>query len=251
MATVASLWRYPIKSHGREAMASVPLIAGQTIPWDRHWAVTHKDTKFESSAPAWVMCRNFMIGNLTPRLAGLWARMDEASATVTLRHVDLGEITFQPDDPTDAARFIAWVAPLCPADKRQPHGIAHVPHRGITDTDYPSVSIMNMASHAAVADRIDGPFEMERWRGNIWLDGLEAWAEWDWTGKTVHIGDTSLRVVDPVVRCNHTAANPQTGQRDVDTLSVLRDGWDHQNFGIYAEVVCGGTIRIGDVVKVD
>lgn len=251
MGTVASLWRYPIKSHGREALVSVPLIAGQTIPWDRHWAVTHADTKFDHVNPAWVFCRNFMIGNLTPDLAGLWATLDETTATVTLRHDALGEITFRPDDTADVLRFIHWVMPLCPADKRTPQGMAHIPGRGITDTEFPSISIMNMASHAAVADKIDQSFEIERWRANIWIEGLDAWSELNWVGKTITINDTILRVTAPVIRCNHTSANPRTGKRDVDTLRVLRDNWDHQNFGVYAEVIQGGTVHLGCTLKVN
>ena len=230
MGTVASLWRYPIKSHGREALASVPLIAGQTIPWDCHWVVTRADTKFDYANPAWVMCRNFMIGNLTPDLAGIWATLDEATATVTLRHEALNEITFRPDDTVDVAQFIDWVMPICPADKRIPHAIAHIPGQGITDTDFPSVLIMDMASHAAVADKIDQPFEMERWRSNIWVDGFDAWSEWDWISNIVTIGNTILRVTAPVIRCNHTAANPRTGKRDVDTLRVLRDNLGSSEF---------------------
>lgn len=251
MGTVANLWRYPIKSHGREALASVPLIAGQTIPWDRHWAVTHADTKFDPNAPAWVMCRNFMIAALTPDLAGLWAKFDEATATITLRHVDLGEITFKPDDAADVTRFIGWVMPLCPADKRTPNGIIHVAGRGMTDTDFPSISIMNTASHASVEAKLGHPLEMERWRGNIWIDGRDAWSEHDWIGQTITIGETTVRVVAPVVRCNHTKANPNTGKRDVDTLGVLRDTWDHQNFGVYAEVMQGGTVHLGCTLKVN
>ena len=117
MITVAALWRHPIKSHGREALAFVDLRAGQTFPWDRHWAVTQDNTKFDPADPAWITCRNFMIGAATPALAGIWASLDTDCATVTLTHDALGKITFSPDNDADAARFIAWVRPLCPADK--------------------------------------------------------------------------------------------------------------------------------------
>jgi len=250
MGTVASLWRYPIKSHGREALGAIALSVGQTIPWDRHWAVTHADTKFDRADPAWAYCRNFMIGNLTPDLAGIWATLDEATAMVSLRHARLGEIAIKPDHADDVARFLDWVMPLCPADKRVPDGIVHNPAQGMTDTDYPSVSIMNMASHRHVADHAGQDIAPERWRGNIWIDGLDAWAERDWIGKSAAIGNTELRVKAPIARCNHTAANPQTGKRDIDLLRVLRDTWDHQDFGVYAEVTQGGTIRLGDTLKV-
>ena len=250
MATVTSLWRHPIKSHGREALAFVDLVAGQSMPWDRHWAVTHADTKFDAADPAWVMCRNFMIGALTPQLAGIWASLDTKTAEVTLRHVDLGQIKFSPDLAADVERFIAWVSPLCPTDKRLPNTIVSLPERGLTDTNYASVSIMNTASHLEVSDALGRHVEQERWRGNIWLDELAPWREWDWIGQDIQVGDAILRVKEPVKRCMHTAANPKTGERDIDTLGVLRETWGHQNFGIYAEVVQGGKISLGDTAEV-
>ena len=251
MITVAALWRHPIKSHGREALAFVDLRAGQTFPWDRHWAVTQDNTKFDPADPAWITCRNFMIGAATPALAGIWASLDTDCATVTLTHDALGKITFSPDNDADAARFIAWVRPLCPADKAQPRDIVSVPNRGMTDTAYPSVSILNTASHAAVADAMGIPLQMERWRGNLWLDGLTQWAEWDLIGRDIAIGASILRVVEPIKRCKHTTAHPHSGIRDADTLAALRENWKHQDFGVYAEVIQGGKISLGDTAEVN
>ena len=250
MITVSDLWRYPIKSHGREKIETVTLTAGQTMPWDRHWAVTHDATKFDHDDPRWVMCRNFMIGVATPGLAGIWAQLDESTATITLTHADLGSLTFAPDDPAEVATFLNWVMPLCPADKRTPTGIAKAPNVGMTDSAYPSVSIMTKASHAAVEAQVRGTLQSERWRGNIWLDGTGAWEEFDWTGRKVQIGGATLSIKEPIRRCMATAANPHTGKRDQDLLAALRDGWDHQHFGLYAEVVDGGTIALGDTAKV-
>lgn len=247
MPQVAQLWRHPIKSHGREALDSVTLTAGQTMPWDRHWAVTHDATKF--MAGSWAACPNFMIGTRTPGLAGLWAALDEATCTVTLRHQSLGTVTFCPDDPAGQAAFLAWISPLCPQDRARPVAVVKGP-MGMTDTAFPSISIMNTASHQAVADAAKVPVEPERWRGNIWLDGLDPWAEHGWIGQNLTIGPVVLAVREPIGRCLHTAANPVTGVRDVDTLGTLERSFGHKNFGVYAEVVTGGTIRLGDGAEV-
>lgn len=132
-----------------------------------------------------------------------------------------------------------------------PTGIATVPECGMTDTNYPSVSLMSVASHTAVSDAMGIPLAQERWRGNIWLDGLTPWAEWDWIGREITIGTAILRVREPIKRCKHTTANPITGQRDADTLAALRDNWNHQDFGIYAEVVQGGKVCLGDTAEVN
>ncbi len=250
MARVANLWRHPIKSHGREALERVALTAGEAMPWDRHWAVTHGQSKFDHDDPQWVMCRNFMIGVVVPGLAGIWANLDEKTGRITLRHIALGEITFSPDDASDTARFLDWVAPLSADVSTKPTGLASVGRRGMTDSAYPSVSVMNLASHAAVSARLGGALEPERWRGNIWLDGLAPWEEMEWTGRELSIGGARLVVREPIRRCKHTMANPVTGKRDADTLEVLENTFGHQHFGMYCEVIAGGDIALQDEAKV-
>jgi len=246
MGTVAELWRHPIKSHGREALAAVALSAGRCIPWDRYWAVTHDVSRYDGSG--WASCQNFMIGARTPQLAGIWAEFDEASGQITLRHIDNGSITFSPDTDVDA--FLDWVAPLCPKDRAIPTGIVSADGRGMTDTDYPTVSIMTLTSHAAVESAIGHPLELERWRGNIWLDGSEPCEEFEWIGKTIRIGTAELEIREPIKRCMHTAANPVTGLRDADTLGTLNTTFGHQNFGVYAVVTKDGHVALGDQAQV-
>ncbi|WP_420857378.1 MOSC domain-containing protein [Marivivens marinus] len=250
MAAVAALWRHPIKSHGREPLTGVSLTAGQAMPWDRTWAVTHDNTRDDPES-GWISCQNFMIGTRTPGLAGITAQFDEATGQITLTHQDLGSLTFDPDALGASSTLTAWTAPLCPADRARPVAIVRSKGgRGWTDTDFPSVTIMNRASHRAVSQRLGRPIEEERWRGNIWVDGLAPWEEREWIGKSIRIGAAVLTIREEVVRCLHTAANPVTGKRDTDTLGTLEDGWGHRNFGVYAEVTTGGDIRVGDPLEV-
>lgn len=243
---VSALWRHPIKSHGRESLNSVELIHNQTMPWDRTWAVTHEATQPNAKTGDWAQCHNFMIGTRTPGLAGLWAKLDADAAQITITHRDLGELRFRPDAPADQARFLRWIAPLCPEGRSRPTGIVSAGARGMTDSAFPSISIMTTASHHAVAAPLGGILEPERWRGNIWLDGTDPWQEFDWIGHEIRIGNALLRVEEPIERCAHTKANPLTGARDADTLGVLERNFGHQNFGVYARVVQGGTVRISD-----
>ena len=246
MGTVAELWRHPIKSHGREAVNSASFTAGQCMPWDRHWAVTHEATKFNGTD--WSPCRSFMIGTMTPSLAGIWAKFDEASGSITLTHQDAGSVTFDPDG--DVTDFLNWVAPLCPEGRNQPASVVKAQDRGMTDSPFASVSIMNRASHAAVQDAIGHDLEQERWRANIWLDGLDPWAELEWVGKSVRIGQATFEIREDCVRCMHTASNPVTGKRDADTLDTLKNSFGHTNFGVYAVVTQDGSVAVGDKFEV-
>ena len=245
-AFVSELYRHPIKSHGREELSSVMLEAGRTMPGDRVWAVANHMTKVDRDSRAWMPPANFSRGSKCPGLMAINARLNDAAGTVTLTHHALGEITVNPDDPKQAQAMIDWAAAIMPSETMTSVFVARVPGRGMTDSSYPSVSINSHATLRAVAGKAEQAVSQLRWRGNIWLEGLAPWQELDWVGKTIRIGECELAVREPILRCAATTANPETGERDLDTLKLLRDNWGHQNFGVYAEVIKGGAIRRGD-----
>ncbi|QFT57741.1 MOSC domain protein [Sulfitobacter sp. THAF37] len=244
MTTVTQLFRHPLKSHGREELQTVALTAGQAMPYDRLWAVAHDHSKADGSE--WAKCVNFSIGTKAPKLAAINAVLHPDGETLTLTHPDRPDLSFRPD--SEGARLIEWVQPLVPEDRAQPDRILRLTGRGFTDTDYASVSLCNMASHRAVEGKAGTDLSNLRWRGNIWFDTGLPWDELDWIGKDVTVGGAVLRVREPIRRCLHTAANPATGERDVDTLGLLNT-WDHQDFGVYAEVIRSGPVATGDKVE--
>lgn len=243
-AGVASIQRHPLKSHGRESLATVRLAAGEGLPWDRRWAVAHEAAKIDEGQ--WAPCQNFARGAKAPQLMAIEARLDEATTTLTLRHPDRPDLSFRPDDPEDQRRFLDWVLPISPSDRALPARIYSIPVRGMTDTDYPSVSLISLSSNRALSDRMGQDLSPKRWRANFWIDGLEPFCEADLVGRHVRLGGALLQVVEPIVRCLATAANPDTGRRDADTLGALRSGYGHQNFGLYARVIESGPVSLGD-----
>jgi len=241
---VTALWRHPIKSHGREALERVTLNAGETMPGDRVWAVAHDASEADNSA--WSPCQGFTIGAKAPKLMAIDARYDLDSGKVTLTHPDLPDLTVDPD--REPERLVEWTKPLQPENRAASARVVRVPGRGMTDTDYPSVSVGNLASHRAVEQKLGRDLSPKRWRLNIWLDGLAPWEEFDWVGQEIAVGPVRLKIREPIVRCMSTTADPATGVRDADTLGTLKT-WGHQNFGVYAEVVSGGEIALGDALR--
>lgn len=247
-ASLAHIFRHPIKAHGREELASVVLSAGAGLPWDRHWAVAHELSKFDASAPGWVPCANFQRGARTPAVMAIKARFDDRTGEMELRHPDLPVLRFHP--ATEGPRLIDWLAPISPDERFRPVALVRAPGVAMTDTDFPSVSIKNLASNAALGRHMGMDLSIHRWRGNLWLDGVAPWAEFDWIGKRLRVGSALLEVRERVGRCKATTADPETGKVNADTLGALRQVVGEQDFGVFAVVLEGGRISAGDRVEV-
>ncbi len=245
-ARVAHIWRHPIKSLGREALEQVTLTAGKAMPWDRVWAVAHEASSANGSA--WAPCHNFVRGAKAPSLQAIEARLNEDTGQVALSHPERPDITLHPE--RDADVLVEWVRPLIPVQRAAPARVVRVPGRGLTDTDFPSISLHGLSSNRAIGQWLGQTLSPRRWRGNIWFEGLGPWEEFEWVGQRIAVGEAVLEVRERITRCLATTVNPETGRRDADTLRALEEGWGHRDFGVYAVVARSGRVAIGDEVKV-
>lgn len=247
-ARLARIVRHPVKAVGWEEVGEVALAAGRTLPWDRVWAVAHEGARIEPGA--WAPKQNFLRGVAAPALMAVQAVLDAAAGRIRLSHPAAGEVEGAPDDPADAAALVDWLRPLWPANRPAPAGLRRASAQPFTDVPDPFVSVLNLASNRALGQRLGQDLSIHRWRGNLWLDGLAPWEEFDLVGRTIRIGRAELLVETPITRCKATEANPRTGAADADTLGELQRGYGHQDFGVYARVVTGATVAAGDPVGV-
>ncbi len=251
VARVAQLWRHPIKSLGAERVARAELAPGATMPFDRTWAIAHEKSRADAEAPGWLPPSAWLRCAVAPLFAAVSASVDEATGRVTLSHPRRPALTFHPDDAADRPRFLDWVGALLPEGLPRPSGLVRVPGRGMTDSDFPSVSVASLASLRALAARMGTRLDPRRFRANIWLDGLAPdslapWEENAWPGREIAIGAARLRVVERITRCNATKANPETGLRDAETLAALEAHLGQPEFAVYCEVLAGGPVAEGD-----
>jgi uncharacterized protein len=99
-----------------------------------------------------------------------------------------------------------------------------------------------------------GSVDGRRFRMLISFSGLSAHAEDGWQDQTIQIGEALVRVGGPVPRCAATTRDPDHGSRDLPTVRMIRSYRGVQvnefgrgvNFGVYADVVTEGVVRVGD-----
>ena len=114
-------------------------------------------------------------------------------------------------------------------------------------------SLRELAAHLEV-DAVDG----RRFRMLIELEGATAHEEDTWMGREVAIGSAVITITKPVGRCAITTQDPDTGERDLDTLrTILRyrgfragDPERKVDFGVLGEVHTPGRVSLGDEVTV-
>jgi uncharacterized protein YcbX len=239
--TLSQIWRHPIKGVGAERLTHVGLRVDRPLPLDRAWAVLEEGGE---AADGWRPCRNFVRGAKGPSLMAVTARVE--GERIHLAHPDRPNLSITPGEPGDALQLLSWLKPIYPADRRPPAALVRAPDAGMSDAPFASVSILNEASLRALSQRLGQTLDPRRFRGNLWLDGLAPWEEFDLVGKRLRVGEAELEVIEPIGRCRATEANPDTGRRDAATLAALEDGWGHTEFGVYAMVRKGGRIATGD-----
>ncbi|HET6963792.1 MAG TPA: MOSC N-terminal beta barrel domain-containing protein [Acidimicrobiales bacterium] len=111
---------------------------------------------------------------------------------------------------------------------------------------------------AAAAPSAD--FDWRRYRPNILVDGAgEGFAENTWSGRTIRVGDAVFSVAMPTMRCVMTSLAQPGLPQDHSTLRTIAQTnrleipglgiWACA--GVYADVVAGGTIAVGDPVAID
>lgn len=245
-AHLAHIRRHPIKSVGGEGLECVTLTPAQRLPGDREWAVLHGGATGHLDHGAltrWLPKAAFLRGAAAPALQAVKGGWQ--GDRIHLTHPDRPDLSFNPE--TDEAALLAWLAPLWGDDKSPPARLLRGPV-GMTDSKAPLISILSLTSLRALEARLGRPIGMDRWRGNLWLDGLAPWAETGLIGRDIAIGTARLRVIEPIGRCPAVEVDTDTGACEGDvqaTLSTLRGAPD---FGIFAEVTQGGPIHIGDEV---
>lgn len=245
---LAHIFRHPIKSIGYEEVRNASLTEGRVLPFDRVWAISTEDARFESPLAEWSPKRAFLRGAAAPALMAVQAKTHD-DGTIEFTHPDLWHLRIDPDLPADQAKLIEWLRPLWPKNRPLPRAVEK-PGVALTDSQDPFVSVLSLDSLDAFAQSTGQEMSPHRFRGNLWVRGWQPWAERAMVGQTLHIGAAEIEIIEPIVRCRATCANPVTGTEDFDTLGALKQINGDTTFGLFGIVRRGADIARNDEIKV-
>jgi uncharacterized protein YcbX len=247
--TVQAIYRYPVKGLSPEPLPRVTLAPGATIPCDRAYAIENGPSGFDPNWPEYFPKQRFLMLMRNERLAELRTAFDEATHTLTVtaerREAARGALR----TPEGRAAIERFFAEFCTDELYGPPRILHAAGHSFSDVARKVVSIINLASVAAVENAIGWAVNPLRFRGNLYVAGWPAWREFDLIDTTIAIGAAQLRIVKRIVRCAATNVDPDTGIRDLAIPATLAKNFGHMDCGVYADVVAGGEIAVEDPIS--
>jgi hypothetical protein len=260
MARVVALYRYPVKGFTSEHCSALTVLPEGRIEGDRALAFRFADSNLPREA--WSKKYGFAVLVNAPGLARLAARYDRTTGRLSLAH----EGTVLADEALDddgrdrlaaAVERYVLALPENPLTGHQERLPLQLIGNGITpryqDSEDGQVTLHSRESLASAADALGDPALDElRFRSNIAIEGVGAWAEQEWIGRRLRVGSVEFDVVKPKVRCLATHANPVTGERDLPVMQTLVSafGQAQPTFGIgLVTRGAGGEIREGDAVE--
>ena len=247
-ATIQSIYRYPVKGLTPQPLQHAALSRGETLPADRLYAIENGPTGFDPAAPAYFPKQRFLMLMRNERLAAL--RTDFAETNHTLSIQWEGREAARGDLRTAEGRLAieAFFRRFMPKELNGPPKVLFGGGHSFSDIGQKVVSIINLASVAAIEGAVGAPVDPLRFRGNVYVAGWPAWREFELLGREISLGPARLKVVKRIVRCAATNVDPATGIRDLNIPMTLQQHFTHGDCGVYAQVIAGGEIARGDAV---
>jgi uncharacterized protein YcbX len=248
MAAVTALYRYPVKGLSAEALDRVALAAGETMPLDRAYAIANGPSPFDPAAPITIRKMFFLMLMRNERLAELRTVFDPSDHRLAIRK-DGTVVAEGRLDTAEGRRAIeAWFDAAFAAELRGPARVLSAPGHSFSDTAGKVVSLINLATLRELEGVVGASVDPLRFRGNLYVDGLEPWAEFGWVGKRIAAGGVILEGTARIDRCAATNVDPLSGRRDLRVPDALEAAYGHHDCGIYLRVITGGMLAVGDPI---
>ena len=114
-----------------------------------------------------------------------------------------------------------------------------------------SISLINLKSIQDFERKINKKVELQRFRGNLYVDGIDAWEERNWIGKNIKINNVLFKVEKNIPRCVAINLKPKTDDNELNLLQSLKKNYSHFDMGIYLRALNDGQIKAGHTIEIE
>ena len=114
-----------------------------------------------------------------------------------------------------------------------------------------SISLINLNSIEDFEKKINETVEFQRFRGNFYVDGIDAWEERNWIGKNIKINNVFFKIERNIPRCVAINLKPKTDDNELNLLQSLKKTYNHFDMGIYLRALNDGEVKVGDTIDIN
>jgi uncharacterized protein YcbX len=228
IATIAELWRYPVKGMRGERINALQLDE-HGIAGDRRWAV--RSTGAPRGKP--------MLSGAERAAMLLFSASGEGGSTIVTA-------------PDGAQFLVNDSALLIHMARHMPGGQAlEMVHSTRPMTDVRPAAVLGIGTVQRLEQELGQPVDARRFRANILLEfpsGSEGFAEDALVGRSIRLGtDAILHVTERDPRCRIVTLDPETATANPLLMKHL-DRRHEGRVGVYATVETTGRLHVGDSV---
>ena len=249
---ILELWQFPIKGFGGSQVSAATLTTDGYFPNDRYFAVSNGGQKIASArSGAWFPKAHFLQLMSHEGLAEYNCQYltDGTEPVLELFHHGQSCISINPDSDHDQRQFEDFISRNFGNYLHGQPRLMQMKDRAYSDQSTPLISIASHASLDIFADATGTAPSNCRFRINIIIGAVRGFAENDMIGQTFHCGKAQIEVQKAVGRCAAINVDPKTARRsDKDLVRLMKKKFGHSNLGVFAKVIKGGEIKVGDVM---
>ncbi len=114
-----------------------------------------------------------------------------------------------------------------------------------------TISLINLNSIRDFEKKLSKKIEFQRFRGNIYVDGLNPWDERSLINKTLIINNLKFKVTKEIPRCVATNIRPNSSEINLSIPISLKQFYNHINLGVYLIPLNDGNIKTNDDILID
>lgn len=229
MIKISELYIHPLKSAAAVAVDKVS-IDRFGLENDRRWMLVDEKGVFLSQRQLPTMCliQAKLSGSGLTLTVPNSQSLNVPASTKNGRQVEVwGDVCQSYDCGDEAANYLSEFLQIksrlvyFPANEKRQVDLNYAKKGELTGfSDGFPLLIISQASLDDLNAKLDAPVSMTRFRPNIVISGVDAFAEDSWN--SVQIAGINLRVVKPCSRCSIPSIDPLTGLRSLEPIKTLR-----------------------------
>ena len=113
----------------------------------------------------------------------------------------------------------------------------------------PVISLINVESLKDFNHKNNLQIDLERFRGNIYVEGLAPFEEFKWIDKTITINQKEFEVLSAIPRCKSTHYPYKSIQADCNVPQLLQQTYNHVDMGIYLRPTASTIVDLNSSIQ--